>query len=179
HLGARGRRDRRDARLHAARRRVLHRRLCEAGRPVEDPAHVVPALVRGDPDAQPVDATQPDGELLGHRRAEPAAATRARGEAAEVEPTTRFAMRSAPRRAPLVVAVIGMVACSRAYNTGRLTSDPRQDDRDFASRAGAEYRQRVRPSTDAGAIERLARVARSLVDATNAGSTRDRARDLT
>jgi predicted Zn-dependent protease len=88
-------------------------------------------------------------------------------------------MTSAPRRAPFVVAVIGMVACSRAPNTGRLTNDPGPDDRDFAARAVAEYRQRVRPSTDAGAIERLARVARSLVDATKAGSTRDRARDLT
>jgi len=87
-------------------------------------------------------------------------------------------MTSVPRRAPFVVALIGMVACSRTANTGRLANDSRQDDRDFAARAVAEYRQRVRPSTDAVAIERLARVARSLVDATKTGGERDRARDL-
>ena len=87
-------------------------------------------------------------------------------------------MTSVPRRALLVVAAIGLTACARSTDTGRLARDARSDEDDLAARAVAEYRQRVRPSTDAVARERLARVARSLVDATKTGAARDHAPDL-
>jgi predicted Zn-dependent protease len=79
----------------------------------------------------------------------------------------------------LVVAVLAVAtACSRGPG-GRLhATAPGDDDLALASRAVGEYRHRIRPSSDAAAVARLARVSGALVNAAKAGTARDRAAAL-
>jgi len=89
-------------------------------------------------------------------------------------------MTSTARRAPLVVVLIGIAACSRAAYTGRVQghSDVDAEDRALTARAVAEYRRRQRPSSDAAATARLAHVARALVVAAEAGPAGARAKQV-
>jgi predicted Zn-dependent protease len=82
-------------------------------------------------------------------------------------------------RHALVVTMLAVAtACSRGPG-GRLhATAPGDDDLALASRAVGEYRRRVRPSSDAAAVARLARVSGALVDAAKAGTARDRAAAL-
>jgi hypothetical protein len=84
------------------------------------------------------------------------------------------------RRAVALLTLVAAVACARTPGGAlEVASGPDEDDLALASRAVGEYRHRVRPSSDAAAAERLARVSGLLLDAAKAGPGGPRAKALT
>ena len=86
------------------------------------------------------------------------------------------------RRARLVLLILAVAAaCSeRPYGGGRLheATAPGNDELATAARAVGEYRRRIRPSSDATAVARLARVSGTLLDAARRGAASVRAKEL-
>jgi predicted Zn-dependent protease len=80
-------------------------------------------------------------------------------------------MSRSGRRACAVALLALATACTRGAPSGRLDSSRVADDDSLAlaARAVAQYRLRVRPSTDTAMTARAARVGQAIIDAAKAG----------
>ena len=78
-------------------------------------------------------------------------------------------------RTLVLVALAAATACSRFDGRLQRVATPESDELSMAARAVGEYRRHVRPSTDAAAVDRLARVSDALVRAAKAGPAGERA----
>jgi hypothetical protein len=87
---------------------------------------------------------------------------------------------TAPRRRWVLPALLVAAACAQPSHTSRLGSARvvGEEDMVFAERAVAQYRLRVRPSTDAPATGRVEAVARAILNVVKAGPAREHAEKL-